>query len=125
MAEVKAIIDSIEFMDRRFRLLEKGDGYLLQLEYMEADVDDPKGDPTPKLQRARKWYLSPYSTETEIVETAFKAVKTSMMHVVKEHFTYKGRRVYSPHFNVNARIRLCDEGAFDGRVPKAEEQAAE
>ena len=115
-AEIRAILDKVEFMDRKYRLMEKGDGFLLQIEYLEADIDNP-GDPTPTLQRARKWYLSAFSTETEIVETAFKATRVSMDHVLKEHFTYKGRRVYSPHFNINARISLCDAEAFDGRIP--------
>jgi len=119
--EIRAVLDGVSFMDRTFRLLPKGDGFLLQIEYMEADIDNP-ADPKPVLQRARKWYVSPFSTETEIVETAFKAVKTSMMHVVKEHFAYKGRRVYSPHFQVDARIRMCDEGSFDGRAAPPKEK---
>jgi len=102
-------------MDRKFRLLPKGDGFLLQLEYEEADVDNPT-DPTPTTQRARKWYVSPFSTETEIVETAFKSCRVSLDHVLKEHFLYKKRRVYSPHFSIDARIRLCDDKAFDGRI---------
>ena len=111
--DVRRIVDAIRFLDRRFRLMTKGDGYLLQLEYFEPDVDTPT-DPTPKLQRARKWYVSPYATETEIVETAFKACRTSMEHVVKEHFSYQGERVYSPHFDVGARLEACRAKRFDG-----------
>jgi hypothetical protein len=113
------ILNQIQFMDRNFRLLSKGSGFLLQVEYWEVDVDSPatmKNPAIPVLQRGRKWYVSPFSTETEIVETAFKAIKISMMHVVKEHFTYKGRRVYSPHFDINGRIQLCDDKVFDGRI---------
>jgi hypothetical protein len=54
-------------------------------------------------------------TETEIVETAFKACRVSTEHVVKEHFRYKGRRIYSPHFDVALRIQACDERRFDSR----------
>jgi hypothetical protein len=115
-ADVRTILDQITFRDRRFRLLEKGDGYLLQVEYMEADVDRPE-NPMPVVQRGRKWYVSPFSTETEVVETAFKAIKTSMLHVTQEHFLYQGQRVYSPHINIRARLHICREQAFDSRIP--------
>lgn len=113
--EVRAILNDVKFMDREIRLLRKKDGYLLQIQYWEQDVENPEGPLV--LQRARKWYLSPYSTETEIVETAFKACRVSMDHVLKEHFLYKGHRVYSPHFKIEARIQMCKDKAFDSRIP--------
>lgn len=113
-AEVQAIVNRVEFMDRRFRLLEKGDGFLLQLEYDERDVETGE----LAVQRARKWYVSRYATETEIVETAYAACLRSMKHVVREHFLYRGRRVMGPHIDVNARIEVCDEGRLDRREPE-------
>lgn len=73
-------------MDRTFRVEPMGKGYFLQIAYMEADIDTG----VVELQKARKWYVSGYSTETEIVETAFKACRVSMEH---------------------------DEKRFDGRIP--------
>jgi hypothetical protein len=112
-AEIRAIVDRVRFMDRTFRLMRKGDGFLLQLVYKEPDVDDPDG--TPVVQQARKWYVSPFATESEIVETAYAACLRSMTHVVREHFTYEGRRIFSPHFDVRARLAMVDQGAFDRR----------
>ena len=109
--EVKAIVEGVQFMDRTFRVLPKGDGYLLQLQYMEADIHTGKEE----LQSSRKWYISPYATESEIVETAFACVQRSMLHVIGEHFLYKGRRVYSPHFLIEERLNLCDQNNFDSR----------
>lgn len=63
----------------------------------------------------RKWYLSPHMTETEIVQTAFKAVLAAEEHEVREFFEYKGRKVFNPHFDVNDMIKLCDIGHLDGR----------
>lgn len=116
--EVKAIIDEcdMEWPDlprRNFTLFRKGDGYLLQISYWEEDVETH----TPMLQKSRKWYISTFATETEIVETCFKAARISMEHVLKEHFTYKGCRVYSPHIDINARIELCEDRRFDRREP--------
>jgi hypothetical protein len=109
--EVQAIIESVKFLDRQFRVLPKGDGYLLQLQYMEADIHTNKEE----LQGSRKWYISPYATESEIVETAFACVQRSMLHVIGEHFLYKGKRVYSPHFSIEERINLCNKDSFDSR----------
>ncbi len=111
--DIKRIINEIEFMDRSFRVDTMGSGYFLQVQYMEANIDTGEVE----LQKARKWYISPFSTDTEVVETAFKACRTSMDHVLKEHFLYHGHRVYSPHFNIDARLEMCDRKFFDERIP--------
>lgn len=116
LAEVREIVSQVQFMDRTLHVEERDGGFHLQVQYLELDIDQPD-NPEPQLQKARKWYVSAFSTETEIVETAFAACRRSMDHVLKEHFMYKGRRVYSPHFDVNARIRMCDNSSFDGRIP--------
>jgi len=113
-ADIRSILDNVSFQDRKFLLMEKGDGFLVQMEYMEPDVDIP-GSP-PVSQKTRKWYVSPFMTESEIVETCWAAVQRSQLHIAGEYFTYKGRRVYSPHFHINARLTMCDKEAFDGRI---------
>lgn len=113
--QIESVLEQIKFMDRTFRVIEKGDGFLLQMQYYEADVEKPGSEPV--LQSTRKWYLSPYMTDSEIVETAWACVLRSQQHVASEHFTYKGRRVYSQHFDINYRVEGCDQGAFDVRQP--------
>lgn len=109
--EVLGIIKQIKFRDRVLHLGEMGNGFYLQVQYLEKCVDTGK----MMTQKARKWYISTFASETEIVETAFKAIKVSNEHVLKEHFSYKGRRVFSPHFDIDARIAMCDAGKFDSR----------
>ena len=116
--EVEEILSGVKFMDRTFRLLDKGDGWLLQMQYMEPDIEKPGSEPV--LQSTRKWYVSPFMTPSEVVETAWACVCRSMLHVASEHFTYKGRRVYSQHFDVETRIEMCDQYDFDGREPIAQ-----
>lgn len=113
--EIENILKNVSFQDRKFLLLDKNDGFLLQMSYMEADVDNP--DAGPVEQKTRKWYVSPYMTETEIVETCWAMVQRSMMHIAGEHFEYKGKRVYSPHFDIHARLYLCELNFFDKREP--------
>lgn len=112
--QIASILSKITFMDRQFLLTDKGDGFLLQVAYLEEDVEKP--GTSPVLQKARKYYISPWMSTSEIVETAFLAVRRSMEHVVCEHFLYDGHRVYSPHFDIEGRIKLCQEAAFDKRV---------
>ena len=115
MKEIQDLLKKVVFMDRKFLVMKKGDGFLLQMSYMELDVDEPEKGVCE--QKTRKWYVSPFSTETEIIESCWAMVCRSQMHVAGEHFTYKGRRIYSPHFDVNARVGLCDDKRFDGRQP--------
>lgn len=112
--DVSAVLDKVKFKDRVFLLHTKGNGFLLQMEYLEPDVEHPEKGPVR--QATRKYYLSPYMTESEIVETCWLMVKRSQEHVASEHFTYEGRRVYSQHFDVRARVHMCDEERYDKRV---------
>ena len=111
--DVKRIVKLINYPDHEIRVLEKGDGFLIQLRYHEADINDPEGPPV--LQSARKWYVSQYATESEVVETVYAAALRSAKHRVREHFRYSGAQVYSPHFDVNGRGQLCVDGRFDKR----------
>ena len=113
--EIETIVNGLQFMDRKFHLLDKGDGYLLQMSYYETDVENPNTPPV--LQSTRKWYVSPFMSESEIVETAWACACRSMLHVASEHFRYLGSQVYSQHFAVAQRIALCNSGAFDCRIP--------
>jgi hypothetical protein len=119
--EIEEIISKVQFRDRTFVLLDKGDGFLLQMRYMEADVEKPGSE--PMLQSTRKYYISPYMTESELVETLWLCVQRSQLHVASEHFTYQGRRIYSQHFSVQRRIDMCDSEYFDVREPLSSRKA--
>lgn len=121
--EVRAILDDIKIFDRTFKLTpvetnesmmqspyHKQYGWHMQVCYDEADIETGKIE-TGKIERqeSRRWFLSAQMTESEIVDTAFAAVMRSYDHVVQEHFTYKGKRVFSPHFTIDVRMRMADE----------------
>lgn len=102
-ADIEAILKDIEFRDGWFVLHSKGDGWLLQLCYFDKDVHTGERE----IQHARKWYISPHMTETEIVEGAWAACQRSMLHRAGEWFTYRGARVYSPHFRIEDRLEMA------------------
>lgn len=88
-----------------------GDAFFIQINFITQDAE------TDELseQRCRKWRVSKYSTRTEIVETIFKACWIAAYHEIKEQFKYKGQPIYSPHFDVDARVEMCNAARFDKR----------
>lgn len=49
-----------------------------------------------------KAYLSEHATDSELVGVIFGLYKSYMEHEARETFTFRGRRVYGPHINVEA-----------------------
>lgn len=86
----------------------------LQADYVEPDVV------TGILERqlTRRWFLSPEMTRSEVVQTAFKCIMTSMEHRAREWFTYREQAVFGPHFNVESLVEICLEGKLSNREPK-------
>lgn len=85
--------------------------FFIQIHFIAQDAE------TGELseQRCRKWRVSKFSTRTEIVETIFKACWMAAYHEMKEQFRYKGQLIYSPHFDVDARVEMCKTARFDRR----------
>lgn len=51
--QIQEVLNRVSFMDRKFILLEKEDGFLVQMSYMEPDVEKPGSEPIE--QKTRKW----------------------------------------------------------------------
>lgn len=83
----------------------------IQASYREADVYTGKIE----TQHTRKWRLSPHMTKSEIVQTAFKLCITSMEHRTREEFTYRGERVFGPHFDVDELFEIARQRKLDVR----------
>lgn len=100
------IVAECSFMDYTFHVEMDGRGAIyLQGSYMEPDIDTK----VVEEQRTRRWFLSPEMTKSEVVQTVFKCCITSMEHRTREHFTYRDRRVFGPHFNIDALWTICDQ----------------
>ena len=54
-------------------------------------------------------------TDSEIVRTAYKAVKTAVLHEMDELFLFDGEMIYSPHTNIYALVELRREEGSDKR----------
>lgn len=87
-----------------FDVLPDRDGAIVQGAYFEECVDTGKR----MEQKTRRWLISPHATDSEIVQTLFKLCLTSMEHRAREHFRYRGRPIFGPHFDVDALHSVCD-----------------
>lgn len=62
------------------------------------------GNPLP--WKGRKWVLSKWMTDGEVVQTAFMAVLAAVEHEVRESFLYKGYAILDPHYNIEKLVAL-------------------
>jgi hypothetical protein len=99
--------------ERSWIIGQDGEAFYIQLVFLARDSRYP--DSLPIKQRCRKWRVSKYSTKTEVVDTAFKACWMATYHEMKEQFLYQGQPIYSPHFDVDARVEMCQSARFDKR----------
>jgi hypothetical protein len=108
-ARVGDVITHVRYPEYTFLIGPVHGGVALRASYKERDVLSGKMSE----QLTRKWLLSPYMTNSEIVQTAFKCILTSMEHRAREHFQYKGQRIFGPHFDVEDLVVLCRDGRSD------------
>ena len=94
------VLSKIKYKNWIFYLGDDNGRMYLQIHFLEQNIENG----IEELQKSRKWMLSPYMCETEVVRTAHKAIRTAVEHEADENFTYKGVRVYSPHLDVNVLV---------------------
>jgi hypothetical protein len=108
-------IEEVEFEDFVFKVaLSDNNTLYLQAVFFEDDIVTKNRE----LQYSRKWLLSEHMTKSEVIQTAFKCCITAMEHRTRENFKYKGKRIFGPHFDVDALADLCGQKAFDVRKEK-------
>lgn len=69
-------------------------------------VDNDTGQPAE--WRGRKWMLSEFMVESEIVRTAYKAIQAAIEHEMAEKFKYMGQSIYDPHWSVKVLAQARD-----------------
>lgn len=109
-----AILADIAFPGYSFGVV----GDFSAVTYLQASFNAPcsvqQGQPLE--QKTRKWLLSPHMTRSELVQTAFKCVLTSIEHETRETFRYRGEAIFGPHFDVDSLYCLCAHGSLDTRA---------
>ncbi len=115
--EVLGIIGRTSYLDWEFHLGDMGDGFYVQVQFDAPDSETGKVE----RQHCRKWYISKWMTETEVVDTLYKAVEAAVIHEMKENFQFKGRMIHNPHTSVAARYEACVK--TEHRAPKGVAEA--
>lgn len=68
----------------------------------------------PGVGRGSKAYLNPAATRSELAQTAFGLFNAYEHHECREWFTFAGKRVYGPHFDVLALAEIADRTEHRG-----------
>ncbi len=101
--EIKYIVGRVKYLDWELYVGDMGDGLYVQVRF---DAPDSETGEVMR-QHCRKWYMSLWMTETEVVDTVYKAVEAAVIHEMKESFTYRGEMIHNPHTSVKARAIAC------------------
>jgi len=101
--DFEKILESISYKPGwSFVIGRKGSGMFLQIRVTgRCNVTN-----TEMIWSSRKWQLSRYMVRSEFVNTVFKAVMTAEEHETRELFTYKGKSIFDPHYNVEKLVEL-------------------
>lgn len=110
------VLAAVRYENWQFEVSDAGEGkgFLVQVLFSASDA---RTHELRQEQRGRKWYVSRFATESEIVLTCFKAVLTALEHEARETFTYQGRHVLHPHPDVTELLRLADVRETRATVP--------
>jgi hypothetical protein len=92
------ILQRVKFRDWKFAVTCHARGeYSLHVRFADRTEAFPYD---AAWQNGRKWRLSVHMTESEVVQTALKAVLTALEHEAREGFEYRGVAIYGPHLDV-------------------------
>lgn len=59
-----------------------------------------------QLWKGRKWYLSEFMTDDEIVKTAWCAFEAAVKHEIMEGFKVDGKILFNPHINFEVLLSI-------------------
>ena len=104
---VKEIASKIQYKDWTLRVERdnSAENGRVFLQWIYDDNCVIKGD--YREWHCRKWYLSPYMLESEIVNTAFAAALAAEEHDAREKFKYKDVRLFNPHISLEALMEVA------------------
>lgn len=102
-------------------------GFLIRVSACVLDVtavsDSPPHHwqllPPPERQSGRWWYVSPHSTNSEVIQTVWLAWKTFNEHELREKFTYLKKPIFHPHYDLPV-LALASQQQRDLRDPASQ-----
>lgn len=59
--------------------------------------------------KGRKWYLSEFMTDDEIIKTCYCAFEAAVKHEIMEGFKVDGKILFNPHINFEELLKISDK----------------
>lgn len=108
---LRKVLSFVTYPKVDFCIVVKNDMFFIQVRC------DSKCNTTgaPYQWKGRKWFVSSHSTDSEIVQTCFKAIITALEHEAREKFMFLGQPVFRPHLDVYDLFDLSMRGKIDIR----------
>lgn len=111
-AELRAIVDRCTYPGFKFEVHQKD--FTTYLQIVGAGPDNVTGEPIT--WNGRKWLLSHYMTDTEIVQTCWAAVQRALLHEASEVFRFDDAAIFDRHLSVHRLVEMTGmSDAIDGR----------
>lgn len=63
---------------------------------------------------SRKWPIAPTMTKTEVIWTAFSAIRDAVDQELREHFLFKDTPVFSPHRSLDSLVSYEKDSVDNG-----------
>ena len=104
LTRVTGLVSSTTFPGYRFQVTGSWVTGLItvHVEYEEADVMSG----VEETQHGRRWIIEHDATDMAVIQTCFKALLTSLEHRARENFTYDGRAILQPHYDLNTLMAI-------------------
>lgn len=109
LSEFILIVERIEYPGFTFKISQRQGEIFLQIVCLNG-VDNETGK--PKEWVGRKWRLSRHMTNSEVVQTAFKAILTALEHEARELFRYRGVPVLHGHYDLEQMATLMQNNVL-------------
>lgn len=103
--EIEWVLHKCDYPGYEFEVHAEHDDLYLQIVCPDG-TDTKTGEPLA--WKGRKWKLSGFMTDTEIVQTAWAAVQRCLIHEASELFTYKDAPIFDRHISVDRLVELCE-----------------
>ena len=109
---IKGLIANIKYRD--WDIVFRKDG---ERPYIQIQFDAPDSfTGVVERQYCRKWMLSYYMTDSEIVRTVYKAIEAAVIHEMQEDFRFMNQPIFRPHYDIYELLKISKAGAVDKRA---------
>ena len=119
--DVEELLEEVECSPYQLRVIHIGaNSFAIQATLERVDIDTGE----KSLGTGGKYYVSPFSTREEIIQKCLAACLAYAEHEVREHFKWKGRRIFGPHMSHDRLWEIAEETvARAPHMPVAEQES--